>query len=1006
MVPPALEFRLLGGCDIRVHGSPLPPPRYRKEWWLLALLVLKHDRELSRDTLAAAFWPESDTDRALLYLRRSLTNLRQALGAEAQRLMSPTPRTLRFDLSGAFADAVAFDQALRKTASRSLLEEDALAQAVALYQGPLLPDCADEWVLPEREERAQVYLAALEGLAQRATERGDPATAVHWLRRLVSAEPLRESAYGALMEALAEGGDRAAVTQIYQDLRRLLRQDLNADPAPETKALYRRLTERGIRPPAAPPSPAPPTSSHRHLPIPLSDLIGRAQEIEEVTGWLRRVRLVTLLGAGGVGKTRLAIGAAEAALPEFAAGVWFVDLAPLSAPALVPEAAAKALGIDEEAGRSPEERLAEALASASLLLVLDNCEHVLDACASLSAHLLSACPNLRVLATSRQALGVPGEQVYTVPSMRLPPQERIGPTADPARAEKNVLALLEYEAVRLFVERATQTSPSFRLNRRNAEAVVEICRRLDGIPLALELAAARVRSLSPQEIGARLEDRFRLLVAGNRAAAPRHQTLRAAIDWSYGLLSGPERSLLHRLSVFAGGWRLEAAEAVCAGGNGKESGEESIEPWEALDLLTGLTEKSLVSAETTGAGTGDATRYRLQETVRQYARERLRECGEEQAARGRHRDEFLRLAGRAKPEIQGPGQAAWLDRLEEEHDNLRAALDWCLEEPGGAQPGLRLASDLFFLWWIRGYFSEGRRRYAAALGRSGAQERTAARAKALSRAGGLLSIHGDAAAARPLFEEGLAIARELGERKAEANLLCNLGDIAGEGDPRAARAALEQSLAIHRGIGNRSGMAHASLLLGNVALREERHAEAQALYAESLSLNRALGNPQKTGHALWCLARCGIAQGDYAQARALLEECGTLFRDLRDPWGLSAALALAGEAALQEGVHEQARPLLAEHLRLVTQMGLRRSAPWVLRCFGRLAAAQEEWMRAARVFGAADAFQGAETLLSPAESSALAAARAALGEAAFAAAWSEGGASSLEQAAEEAVREG
>jgi predicted ATPase/DNA-binding SARP family transcriptional activator len=997
--PPALEFRLLGGCDIRVHGIPLPPPRYRKEWWLLALLVLRHDRESSRDALAEAFWPDSDGDRALLYLRRSLTNLRHALGTEAARLLSPTPRTLRFDLSDAFADAVVFDRAVRKTSSHSPSEEE-LAQAVELYQGPLLPDCTEEWVLPEREERAQAYLAALEGLAQRATERGDPATAVPWLRRLVSADPRRESACAALMEALAEGGDRAAVTQVYQDLRRLLRQDLNTDPAPETKALYQRLTERGALPSTAPPPPAFPTPFRRHLPIPLTDLIGRTQEIEEVTVWLRRGRLVTLLGAGGAGKTRLAIAAAEAALPRFAAGVWFVDLAPLTAPSLVPEAVSKALGIGEEAGRTPEERLAEALSSASLLLVLDNCEHVLDACTSLSSHLLSACPGLRVLATSRQALGVLGEQVYAVPSLRLPPQERLGPAADPARTEKNVLALLEYEAVRLFVERAAQTSPAFRLNRRNAEAVVEICHHLDGLPLALELAAARLRSLSPQEICARLEDRFRLLVVGNRAAAPRHQTLRAVIDWSYGLLSGAERSLLHRLSVFTGGWRLESAESVCAG----VRGEGGIEPREVLDLLTGLTEKSLVFVEMSDGG--ETTRYRLQETVRQYARARLEECGEEQAVRGQHRDEFLRLAERAKPEMQGPGQPAWLDRLEEDNGNLRAALDWCLQEPDGAQPGLRLASDLFFLWWIRGYFAEGQRRYAAVLGRTGAGARTAARAKALSRAGGFLSVHGDAAAARSLFEEGLAISRELGDRKAEANLLCNLGDISTEDDPSAARTVLTQSLAIHREIGNRSGIAHSSMLLGNVALRQERHAEAQALYSESLSLYRVLGNPQKTGHSLWCLARCGMSQGDYAQARVLLEECVALFHALKDPWGLSAAFALAGEAALQEADYAQASPLLAEHLRLVTQMGMRRSAPWVLRCFGRLAVVREEWTRAARLLGAADAFQAAEATLSSPEASALAAARAGLGEAAFAAAWSAGGALSLEQAAEAALREG
>ena len=544
------------------------------------------------------------------------------------------------------------------------------------------------------------------------------------------------------------------------------------------------------------------------------------------------------------------------------------------------------------------------------------------------------------------------------------------------------------------------TSPILRRHQRQCSGRWRSCvGRLDGIPLAIELAAARVRSLSVGEINARLDNRFRLLTGGARNALPHQQTLRALIDWSYDLLNRQEKAVLCRLSVFTGGWTLEAAEAVCAGGE--------IETWEVLDFLTGLADKSLVAYE---EGANNKGRYRLPETVRQYARERLRECGEEAAIRTRHRDEFLRLAGLAKPQMQGPGQQPWLDRLEAEHDNFRTTLDWCLENPDDAQPGLQLAADLFFLWWIRGYFAEGHRYYAAVLDRAGAEERTAARAKALSRAGGLLSIHSNAASARPLFEEGLAIARAIGNRKAEANLLCNLGDISTDSDLPTARAALEQSLAIHREIGNRSGIAHSSLLLGNVALHQERLSDAQALYQESLSLNRALGNPQKTGHALWCLARCGIAQDGYASVRALLEECIALFRGMKDTWGLSAALALAGAAALQAAEYVQALPLLAEHLRLVEQMGMRRSAPWVLRCLGQLAAEREEWARAVRLLAAGgqepiptvvsspgEKADG-DSLLSSEDARAVMAARQALGAKEFAAVWAEGRTMTLEQA--------
>jgi predicted ATPase/class 3 adenylate cyclase len=726
-----------------------------------------------------------------------------------------------------------------------------------------------------------------------------------------------------------------------------------------------------------------------NLPPQPTSFIGRDTELAEVKALFATTRLLTLAGIGGTGKSRLSLQVAADLLDQFPDGVWLVELAPLSDPALVPQAVAQVLNVGEEPGKTPAQTLEQWLRPKHLLLILDNCEHLLPACAALAANLLRNCPQVHILGSSREPLNVTGEQTYRVPSLSLP---------DPKQAQ-TVESVSQYEAVALFIERAQSVHPSFTVTEANAPAVAQVCVHLDGIPLAIELAAARVRSLSPEEINTRLSQRFRLLTGGSRDVLPRQQTLRALIDWSYDLLTDQEKALLCRLSVFAGGWTMETSEAVCSG--------TPVEDFEVLDLLTALVDKSLVAAVPTKSG----TRYHLLETVRQYAHDRLREAGEEAAIRARHRDEFLRLAERARPEIQGPGQQIWLDRLEEEHDNLRAALDWCLEDPEGAQPGLRLAADLFFLWWMRGYFTEGQRQYAAALARPGAQARTAARARTLGRAGGLISLYGDADA-RPLFEEGLAIAREIGDRKIEANLWCNLGDIATGNDLPAARTALERSLEIHRELGNRPGIAHAALLLGNVAHSEGDDTAARALHEESLAINRALGNPQKTGHALWCLARDDSAQGDYPRVRALLEECIALFRGLKDRWGLSAALALAGAVALEAAYYDQARPLLIEHLQQVEKMGMRRSAPWVLRCLGRLAVEHQEWARAARLLGAAGGLQSApadrppappieeadaDPALSLKEVQAVRATRQALGPEVFAAPWSEGWTMSLEQ---------
>ena len=503
-----------------------------------------------------------------------------------------------------------------------------------------------------------------------------------------------------------------------------------------------------------------------NLPQQVTSFIGRETQVEEVTRLLGRTHLLTLTGAGGCGKTRLSLQVAADLLDQYFDGVWLAELAALSDPALVPQAVATALGVKEEPGKPLSQTLVAALKPKRLLIVLDNCEHLVAACAALATDLLRSCPQVRILASSREALNVSGEQTFRVPSLTLP---------DPKQVQ-TVESLSQYEAVRLFIERAQAVQPSFAVTTANAPAMAQVCFHLDGIPLAIELAAARVRSLSAEEINRRLDQRFRLLTGGARNVLPRQQTLRALIDWSYDLLTGAEKALLCRLSVFVGGWTLSAAEAVCAG--------EPVKDWEVLDLLTALVDKSLVAAERWGNG----TRYRLLETVRQYGGDRLRESGESEAVSGRVAAYFLALAEEAEPQMRGPEQEVWLSRLETEHDNLRASLSWVEGQGDGGEDGLRLAGALSRFWGIRGHSTEGRqwlRRALARTKRGDVEEESAregagsaSRAVALTGAGNLARNQGDYAEAQTLYEEALTLNGQLGDRQGIANTLNNLGNVA------------------------------------------------------------------------------------------------------------------------------------------------------------------------------------------------------------------------------------
>ncbi len=621
-----------------------------------------------------------------------------------------------------------------------------------------------------------------------------------------------------------------------------------------------------------------------NLPQQMTSFIGREQQLREVEELLGKTRLLTLTGSGGTGKTRFSLQVGAEVLEHYADGVWLVELASLSDPLLVPQAVAAVLNVCEEAGRSLLATLTATLKSKTLLLILDNCEHLIHACAQFADTLLKQCPHLRILASSREGLGITGEVTYYVPSLT-----RLDPRQLPS-GQNRVSALTECESVQLFIERATALQSHFTITEANAPAVAEICYRLDGIPLAIELAAARIKVLSVEQIASRLEDCFRLLTGGSRTALPRQQTLRALIDWSYDLLNDQEKALLGRLSVFAGGWTLEACEQVATG--------EDMEAWDTLDLLSALVDKSLVVCEESRG----ESRYRLLETIRQYASEKLLASGQSNFARKRHRDYYLALAEDARPKLRGASQTAALSQLEAEMDNLRAALNFCCEEAESAEIGLRFAGALWRLFLIRGYRGEIRAVLNALLNRPDAQFPTLARADALTGAGNLAHLQGEMEQARLFHEECLEIQRALGDKQGIAVALCNLGLLAQEqGDPGRAHSLQEESLALHREMGDKQGIARALGHLGLLAQDVNNHELARALHEESLALRRELEDSHGIAITLGNLGLTALQQSDGDSAYVCLVECLTLCRSLEEKFVTPYALeGFAGLAKMRQ----------------------------------------------------------------------------------------------------------
>jgi predicted ATPase/DNA-binding CsgD family transcriptional regulator len=656
------------------------------------------------------------------------------------------------------------------------------------------------------------------------------------------------------------------------------------------------------------------STPQNNLPVQLTSFVGREQEVADLRNLLtREARLLTLTGPGGSGKTRLALTVSSGLSGRFEDGVWWVELAPISDPALVPQAVAQALMIREEPGRPMTETLARDLAPTRLLLVMDNCEHLISSCARLANVVLSACPGVRILATSREALAVEGEIAWPVQPLSVPKPGNLGAGE-----------LEHYEAVRLFVERARYRKPDFVLDDRNAAPVAEICGRLEGIPLAIELAAARIGTLAAAQISSRLERSLKLLTSADRSAPERQRTLRAALDWSYELLGTDERELFGRLSVFAGGFTLEATEAVGAGGQ--------IEETAILDILTLLVDKSLVLV----VGRNGEARYRLLEPVSQYAREKLRETGEESQARMRHAEYYLALAEEAEPELSGAREGEWLEQLEAEHDNFRAALGFSLEGGDGGL-GLRLAGVLGGFWYKRGYLREGRwwlEREISVGGTSSAMER----ATALDQAGWMALYQGDLDPSVELLRESLGLFRRLEDEPGIAASLAKLGHAVLHQDDRDYLAALcREAEALKATFTDRPAIGELLVFLGMVALYEGDVERAVTLLEESLDLFRALGSARPAGDSP---------------------------EDARDIKLSTAIELVAGQAqeylwlsALEAGDLDGATSLIEEELRPLRDLGNKPKISYCLLGLAAIAALRGRPDRATRLWVAAEALR-------------------------------------------------
>jgi predicted ATPase/DNA-binding SARP family transcriptional activator len=865
-----MEVLLLGPLEVRDQGRTLNVPGNRPRA-LLALLALNAGRVMRAERLIELLWGGEAPPTAANALQVHVSALRKVLEPEG-----PPYRLLISDRSGYMlkvgseqTDFARFEQLVSR-GHRALKDGEVLqaaeliGQAIAQWRGSALADLADQpWSVGEARRLEDLRLAAEEDRIEAELSLGRHAELIPHLHALVATHPLRERLSGQLMLALYRSGRQAEASDVYQRARGALVDGLGMEPGFELQHLLKAILNQD--PSLGMPSQKRARLRLDNLPSPLTSFVGREPEIAEIKSLLSATRLLTLTGPGGIGKTRLATEVARNLLGDYEDGVWLASLAALADPDLVPQAVASALALRGPSEQSASEALIQYLRERRCLLVLDSCEHLIEACAHLAETLVLSCPHVTALATSREALGVTGEIAWPVP-----------PLAP------------EQGALELFRQRALTTIRSFALEGRNLAIATEICRRVDGIPLAIELAAGKLKVISLEELSLRLEDRFAILTGGNRTAMPRHKTMRAAIDWSYELLSERERMLLRMLSVFAGSFALQAAETVCAG--------------DVLDLLSSLFRKSLVQVDR-----GEfEVRYRLLDTIREYGQARLSEAPEESSVALRHFEFYLDLAERAAPQLHGSSGTMWMRRLMDDHDNIRAALRWSL----AARQYDKLASlvlALGWFWYLRCFFNEGRGWFDAAL-KAFESAPAATRAGLLLGAGELAWAQGDHGPDRAMFEEALSLAHQIGDEGLVGEALLRLGLAEhGQSNPTAATKHLKASVEKLRKHGPPFLLAEALNNLGYIqGVMLNQPDEARPLIEESLSIARECGDQWLLHMVLDSIANIAQTQGRIDAAQEFQEESLRTASALNDAWALPYTLEGFVKLACERAFYERA----------------------------------------------------------------------------------------------------
>jgi predicted ATPase/DNA-binding SARP family transcriptional activator len=915
-----LEIRLLGAPEFTFEGAVFrfsAPPRTLP---LLAWLLLHRRAPVTRDAVAFAFWPDAPEEDARGDLRRHLYYLSKALPAHnGEPWLVTDKKTIAWNERAPFAfDIAEFERLCAADAS--------LEDAVRLYRGPLLEGFDDDWIEPERERLRKLAESSLQKLIARERER-EPGRALDFAQRLLRIDPWREDAVRAAMELRHRGGDRAGALREYRDFAARLRRELDVEPMPETTAVYEAIAHADSPAPAAPVSPVTPARS-TNLPARSAPLIGRDAALQAVRTLLDGTRIATLAGTGGVGKTRLAIEAGWEALPAFAEGVWFADCGPLGDGSLLAMTVGAALGIGQATGRLDLGTLVGLLRGRTLLLILDNCEHLVGPVAELVAGVLAGCPAIRVLATSREPLAVRGERVYRVPSLDVPAAFE---PLTPERART-------HGAVALFEARATAADPGFTLDAGNVGDVVEICGRLDGIALAIELAAARVPVLAPPELARRLEERFRVLTGGERTALPRQRTMRALIDWSWDLCSDAERTLLRRLSVFPGSWKMPAAEAIAF--------DAPLDAADAIALSSALVEKSLLVCEHAPGG----SRYRLLESIRHYAREKAEAAGETGALAARHAVYYAAFGAQVERAYEESPDAAWYALAGSELDNVRAALAWAFGAGGDAALGARLASAYGTVWHY-GTSRADRRWLDLAYERMDRSADDALTVRLLWQIAAISQADGQHA-------EWVAVAvRDRGDARTRADALCWLAGVYRRAGRLAeAAAALEEAERLQDPVARPKAYAAAWLAKGELEAARGDFAAADAAFSRALASATRSGAAGIVAATRVALAEAAFAAGDVAGALERAAEARTVVREL---FGRTGGLAevtanVAAYALAAERLDEALRDA-CEALAIARDLDLPERAVVAIETIAAVAAGRGDEARAAFLLGFADA---------------------------------------------------